>query len=102
MNPFAAIYAFWLGIPAPMRAAITASTLSVNTALGSVVIYAAGQGALNHGTASFLAWVSDNWLSAIFTALYGGTVSSTIRAAKSGTYAPAPAPPPTPPQETKP
>ncbi len=97
MNVFAAIYNYWLGIPPPMRAAMTATTLSVNTAAGSVFIYSAGQGAWVNGLTTFLPWFHVNWAYAILTAIYGGTVSSIIRANKSGTYAPPPSPPPTPP-----
>ncbi len=96
-NPFAAIYGFWLQIPAPMRAAMTATTLSINTAAGSLFFYAAGSGAFANGNASFWPWLAKNWLYAILTAVYGGSVSSAIRVSKSGTYAPPPAPPPTPP-----
>ncbi len=99
MNIFAALYFYWLGIPAPMRAAITSTTLSLNTAVGSALSYATVQGAFAHGTAGAIAWFQTNWLATLAGFVWGGGVSSAIRVAKSGTYAPLPAPPPQPPKE---
>lgn len=96
-NPFAAIYNFWLGVPAPMRAAITANTLSLNTAIGSALAYATVQGAFAHGTAGAVEWFQANWLATLAGFLWGGGVSGAVRVSKAGTYAPAPASPPTPP-----
>ena len=83
MNPFARLYAFWLGIPSAMRepiaATFTASTLTCNTVLGLVFAFMWGQHAFDNGWTSLIKWIEANWLAAIAGAVYGATVSSSKR-----------------------
>jgi hypothetical protein len=60
MNPFAAVYGFWMGIPPPIREPVKSWVVSNGYVSWSVIVYAVASGAMSasfHNFPTFGEWL---------------------------------------------
>jgi hypothetical protein len=81
-NPFAALYAFWVGIPPPMRAPITVAVLTTNTVFWTVLSIAYGDHAFDP-LANLVPWLEQHGVNALVGASIGFAVSAGVRTGQS-------------------
>jgi len=83
VNPFAAIYAWWLSIPTAIREPLKSATLSAYhgllTALGTAAGIAFSAGQLDSPQHAF-AWLEQSWWGILIGFLVGGGYSAQFRA----------------------